>query len=180
MLVRYCILSSDLVSILKPRFLRFHGAGNSILVPTSRYQGLGTRFSGGYFRVLSSILEGLVMMAKILLSTWFERITVGANHITLTIILEEDEFGHFLVWRNLKMVRRSTMPAELERTLGYLHLSLIVPFYESSLVKFLHHRDHSFSQWDSFYSISLNGFRQSMARSKKFQTQLQFRQNKPL
>ena len=38
------------VSVLKPRFLRFHGTGSrtSVLVPYSQYQGFGTRFSGGY------------------------------------------------------------------------------------------------------------------------------------
>ena len=37
-------------------------------------------------RVLSSIFEGLVMVTKMLLSTWFIQITFGANHITLMII----------------------------------------------------------------------------------------------
>ena len=34
----------------KPRFLQFHntGSGTSVLVPTSRYQGFGTRFSWDY------------------------------------------------------------------------------------------------------------------------------------
>ena len=47
-LVRYWFFSS--LSVLKPRFLRFHGTGSgtSALVPTSRYQGFGTRISGGY------------------------------------------------------------------------------------------------------------------------------------
>ena len=35
------------------------------------------------YRALSSVFEGLVMMAKIVLSTWFERTTSGATHITL-------------------------------------------------------------------------------------------------
>ena len=73
-----------------------------------------------FTRALSSIFEGLVMIAKILLSTCFERKTFGANHITLMIIyIMKDKFGDFKVWRNLKMARRTAMPAELERTLLY-------------------------------------------------------------
>ena len=47
-LVRFWFFSS--LSVLKPRFLRFHGTGSgtSARVPTSRYQGFGTRISGGY------------------------------------------------------------------------------------------------------------------------------------
>ena len=45
---QYLFFSSVPVSVLKPRFLRFHGTGSgtSVLVLTSRYQSLGTRFSG--------------------------------------------------------------------------------------------------------------------------------------
>ena len=41
------------VLLLKPRFLRCHstGSGTSILVPASRYQGFGTRFSGGFLHL---------------------------------------------------------------------------------------------------------------------------------
>ena len=48
--MRYRFFSSVPVLVLKPRRLRFHGTGSatSVLVPTSRYQGFGTRFSGGY------------------------------------------------------------------------------------------------------------------------------------
>ena len=55
-------------------------------------------------RVLSSIFEGLVMMTKILLSTWFERITFGANHMTLMIIYKKQMnlvtfwFGRISKW----------------------------------------------------------------------------------
>ena len=35
------------------------------------------------------------MIAKILLSTCFERKTFGANHITLMIIYKKDKFGDF-------------------------------------------------------------------------------------
>ena len=55
-------------------------------------------------RVLSRIFEGLVMRAKILLSTWFERICFGANHITLMIIYKKQmnfvniRFGGISKW----------------------------------------------------------------------------------
>ena len=49
------VLIFSLIPVLvpKPRFLRFHGTGSgtSVLVPTSRYQGFGTRFSGGYLHL---------------------------------------------------------------------------------------------------------------------------------
>ena len=47
-LVRSWFFSSVPVSVLKPRFLRFHGTGSgtSVLIPYSRYQGFGSRFSG--------------------------------------------------------------------------------------------------------------------------------------
>ena len=50
---RYWFFSSVPVSVLKPRFLRFHGTGSgtSVLVLTSQYQGFGTRFSGGYLHL---------------------------------------------------------------------------------------------------------------------------------
>ena len=53
--VRYWFFSSIPFSVLKPRFLRSHGtsSGTSVLVPTSRYQGFGTRFSGGYLQILN-------------------------------------------------------------------------------------------------------------------------------
>ena len=45
---QYLFFSSVPVSVMKPRFLRFlgTGSGTSVLVLTSRYQSLGTRFSG--------------------------------------------------------------------------------------------------------------------------------------
>ena len=45
---QYLFFSSVPVSVMKPRFLRFlgSGSGTSVLVLTSRYQSLGTRFSG--------------------------------------------------------------------------------------------------------------------------------------
>ena len=51
MLVRYRFFSSVPVLVLKLRFLQIHGTGSGTLVlaPTSRYQGFGTRLSGGYF-----------------------------------------------------------------------------------------------------------------------------------
>ena len=38
------------VSVLKRRFLRFHGTGSgtSVLGPIPQYQGFGSRFLGGY------------------------------------------------------------------------------------------------------------------------------------
>ena len=52
---RYWFFSSVPVSVLKPRFLRFHGTGSgtSVLVPTSQYQGFGTKFSKGLFAFVS-------------------------------------------------------------------------------------------------------------------------------
>ena len=50
----FTIISSLLISVLTPRFLRFHGTGfgSSVLVPASRrYQGFGTRFSEGYLHL---------------------------------------------------------------------------------------------------------------------------------
>ena len=47
------IFSSVPVSVLKPLFLRFHSTSSctSVLVPTSRYQGFDTRFSGDYLHL---------------------------------------------------------------------------------------------------------------------------------
>ena len=55
------IFSSVPVSVLKPLFLRFHCTGSctSVLVPTSRYQNFGTRFSGDYLH-LTHFGTGLV------------------------------------------------------------------------------------------------------------------------
>ena len=46
---QYWCSSSFPVLVLKPRFTRFHGAGSGtlVLVPSSRYHGSSTRFSGG-------------------------------------------------------------------------------------------------------------------------------------
>ena len=54
-LVQYRFFRSVPVSVLKPRFLRFcgPGSGTSDLVPTSRYQGFGTKFSKGLFAFVS-------------------------------------------------------------------------------------------------------------------------------
>ena len=48
-LVRSWYFSSVSVLVLKPGFLPFYGTGSgtSVLVPNSRYQGFGKRFSGG-------------------------------------------------------------------------------------------------------------------------------------
>ena len=45
---RYSVNGSDPVPVLQSGFLRFHGIGcsTSVLIPTSPYQGFGTRFLG--------------------------------------------------------------------------------------------------------------------------------------